>query len=201
MSDSLWPYGLYSPWNSTSQNTRVGSHSLLQEIFPTQGSNLGLPNCRWILYQLSHQGSPGILEWVGCPSSRGSSWPRNRTAVSCITGGFFTKWATREDARDWRAPAEVKGGLDWTGINQKTSNRINDPFAQSGCRTTTPQKLALGLFLHPWNPVLCDTCWDCEEERWLTACEHEKGNLLPFLWMITYMDTACFLFPTSDPFQ
>ena len=46
------------PWNSPGQNTGVGSLSLLQEIFPTQGSNAGLPNCRRILYQLSHQGSP-----------------------------------------------------------------------------------------------------------------------------------------------
>ena len=58
VSDSLWPRGLYSPWNSPGQNTGVGSLSLLQGIFPTQGSNLGLLHCRWILYQLSHQGSP-----------------------------------------------------------------------------------------------------------------------------------------------
>ena len=50
-----------------------GYLSLLQRIFLTQESNRGLLQCRWILYQLSHQGSPGILEWVGCPSSRGSS--------------------------------------------------------------------------------------------------------------------------------
>ena len=35
----LWPHGLYIPWNSPGQNTGVGSLSLLQEIFPTQGSN------------------------------------------------------------------------------------------------------------------------------------------------------------------
>ena len=58
MSDSLWPHGLYSPWNSPGQNTGVGSHSLLEGIFPIQGSNPGLLHCRWILYQLSHQGSP-----------------------------------------------------------------------------------------------------------------------------------------------
>ena len=52
------PHGLYSPWNSPSQNTRVGSLSLLQGIFPTQGTNPGLPHCRWILYQLNHKGSP-----------------------------------------------------------------------------------------------------------------------------------------------
>ena len=57
MSDSLRPHGLYSPWNSPGQNTGVGSLSLLQETFPTQGSNPGLLHCRWILYQLSHKGS------------------------------------------------------------------------------------------------------------------------------------------------
>ena len=58
MSDSLRPHGLYSPWNSPGQNTGVGSLSLLQGIFPTQGLNPGLTRCRQILYQLSHQGSP-----------------------------------------------------------------------------------------------------------------------------------------------
>ena len=37
-----------------------------------------------------------ILEWVAISSSRGSSWPRHRTWVSCIAGRFFTVWATRE---------------------------------------------------------------------------------------------------------
>ena len=50
--------GLHSPWNSAGQNTAVGSLSFLQGIFPTQGWNPGLPHCRWILYQPSHQGSP-----------------------------------------------------------------------------------------------------------------------------------------------
>ena len=70
MSDSLQPQGLYSPWNSPGQNAGVGSLSLHQGIFPAQGLNPGLPHCRWILYQLSHKGSPRILEWVAyCFSS------------------------------------------------------------------------------------------------------------------------------------
>ena len=56
--------------DSPGQNTGVGCLSLLQGIFPTQGSNPGLPPCRWILYCLSHQGSPRILEWVAYPFSR-----------------------------------------------------------------------------------------------------------------------------------
>ena len=73
VSNSLQPNGLYSPWNSLGQNNGVSSLSLLQGIFPTQVSNPGLPHCRWILYQLSHQESPRILEWVAYPFSSGSS--------------------------------------------------------------------------------------------------------------------------------
>ena len=69
ISDSLRPHRLYSPWNSLGQNTGVGSLSLLQGIFPTQGSNPGLPHCRWILHQLSHKRSPRILEWVAATAS------------------------------------------------------------------------------------------------------------------------------------
>ena len=62
MPNSLGPHGLYSPWNSSGQNTGVGSLSLLQGIFPTQGSNPGFLHCRWILYQLSYEGSP--KQWL-----------------------------------------------------------------------------------------------------------------------------------------
>ena len=57
VSNSLQPHGLYSPWDSPGQNTGLGSLSLLQGIFPTQGLNPGLLHCRQILYHLSHMGS------------------------------------------------------------------------------------------------------------------------------------------------
>ena len=81
---------------SPGKNTGLGCYVLLQGIFPTQGSKPGLPHCRQILYHLSHQGSPWILEWLSYPFSRGSSRPQNWTRISCIAGGFFTSWATRE---------------------------------------------------------------------------------------------------------
>ena len=84
------------PWNSPGWNSGVGSLSLLQGIFPTQGSNPGLPHCRQILYQLNHKGSPRILEWVAYLFSNRSSWPRKQIEVSRIAGGFFTNWAMRE---------------------------------------------------------------------------------------------------------
>ena len=62
MSDSLWPHGLYPtrllhPWDFPGKNTGVSCHFLLQGIFPTQGSNPGLPHCKQMLYCLSHQES------------------------------------------------------------------------------------------------------------------------------------------------
>ena len=63
VSDSVWPHGLYSPWNFPGQNTGVGSLSLLQGIFPNQGLNQDLLHCRRILYQLNYQGSPF---WYEC---------------------------------------------------------------------------------------------------------------------------------------
>ena len=94
ISDSLRPCGLYSPWNSLGQNTGVGSLSLLQGTFPTQGANSGHPkntgvgslsllqgifptqesnpgllHCRWILDQLSYQGSPELNCWIKMQSS------------------------------------------------------------------------------------------------------------------------------------
>ena len=136
MSDSLPPYGLYSPRNSPGQNagvvafpfsrassqprdwtevspiaggfflpaepqgkpknTGVGSLPLLQGIFPTQRLNSGLPHYRWIFYQLSHKGSPWIMEWVFDPFSSRSSQCRNWTRFSCIAGRLFTNWAKKE---------------------------------------------------------------------------------------------------------
>jgi len=70
-----WYHGLCSPWNSPGQNTGVGSLSLLQGIFPTQGLNPGLPHCKQILYQLNNHGSEEELKnlWWGW-KKRVKSW-------------------------------------------------------------------------------------------------------------------------------
>ena len=78
---------IYSPWNSPGQNTGVGSCSLLQGIFPTQGWNPGLLHCRWILYQIvyssmnesyqsSHECNPISIQWPICSKikSRKIDW-------------------------------------------------------------------------------------------------------------------------------
>ena len=96
-SGSWQPHGLYNPWNSPKQNNVRGSPSLLQGIFPTQGSSPGLPPCRWILCHLSHKTKN--TEVVAYPFSSRSSVHRNWTGVSCIAGRFFTNWAIREALR------------------------------------------------------------------------------------------------------
>jgi len=63
VSNSLWPYGLWPtrllcPWDSPAKNTGVDCYSLLQKIFPTQGSNSGLLHCKQILYCLSYRKDP-----------------------------------------------------------------------------------------------------------------------------------------------
>ena len=79
------------------KNTRVGSLSLRLGNLSTQESNWGLLHCRQILYNLSHQGSPRILEWVAYPFSRRSSRPRNQTEFPAL----------QEDS----LPAELPGKL------------------------------------------------------------------------------------------
>ena len=72
LSDSLRTHGL-SPWNSPGQNTGVGSLSLPQGIFPTQGLNPGLPHCKRSLYQLSL-----------------SSLTRDQTLTACLGSKVLT---------------------------------------------------------------------------------------------------------------
>ena len=54
------PTRLLCPWNFPGNSTGVDCHFLLQGIFPTQGSNSGLPHCRQTLYRLRHQGSQSL---------------------------------------------------------------------------------------------------------------------------------------------
>ena len=87
VSDSLW---LHSPWNSPGQNTGVGSPSLLQGIFPTQGLNLGLPHCRQILYQMSHQGRCRCLGRCLKPfASQGGSLSLQHPPLLCFLLGMW----------------------------------------------------------------------------------------------------------------
>ena len=112
-------------------------YAVLQGTFPTQGSNPGLLHGGGILYQLSHHGSPRILEWVAYPFSRGSSQPWNQTRVSCIAEGFFTLWATREalisyiptQNKKFKVLKEKKTFLVWKTFKTWGSTTLSYPFS------------------------------------------------------------------------
>ena len=86
-------------WDPLGQNTGVGRLSLLQRTLPHPGIEPRSPALQVDSLPLNHQGNPRILEWVACPFSSGSSWPRNRTGVSWIAGRFFTNWTIRESQK------------------------------------------------------------------------------------------------------
>ena len=69
----LWPARLHDPWNYPGKNTGVGSHFLLQGIFPNQGSNISLLHCRQILYQLRHLGIWAFTKRIVPPLASESS--------------------------------------------------------------------------------------------------------------------------------
>ena len=88
-----------TPWNSPGQNTGVGSLSLLQGIFPTQGSKPDLPHGRWIPYQLSRKGSPkGNQSWIFT----------GRTDAEAETPIL---WPT--DTKSWLIGKDPDAGKDW----------------------------------------------------------------------------------------
>ena len=120
LSDSLRPNGLYSPWNSPCQNTGMGSFSLLQGIFPTQGSNPGFPHCRQILYQLSHNRSPvysiSEVKW----SEVAQSCLSLCDPMDCSLTGSSINGILQARILDWVASSFSRGSSrprDWTRVS------------------------------------------------------------------------------------
>ena len=157
LSDSLRPQGLHSPWNSLGPNTGVGSLSLLQCIFPTQGSNPGLLHYRWILYQLSHKGSqqtvenssrdgnmriPDLPPETSVCRSRSSSWTGHGTtdwfqirkgyvkAVYCHIAYLIYMWNARLD--------EEQAGIKTAGRNINNLRYADDTTHRKQRRTKEP---------------------------------------------------------------
>ena len=114
VSDSLWPHGLYSPWNSPGQNTWMGSLSLLQRIFQTQGSNPGFPHCRRILNQLSHKGSPCF-------------WFYSVQSLSCVWL-FMTPWtATHQVSLFITNSWSLLKHMSWISDDIQLSHPLSSP--------------------------------------------------------------------------
>ena len=148
MSDSVRPHRrqptrLHSLWDSPGKNTGVGCHFLLQGLFPAQGSNPGLLHCRWILYQLSHKGSPGdctaaaARSLQSCPtlcnpidgSPPGSSFHgilQARTLENCLS---------LLQCRKVKSESEVTSGLLYTIFYDIETNHLLDRTLRQKCLT------------------------------------------------------------------
>ena len=110
MSDSFRPHGL-SPWNSPGQNTGVGSLSLLQGIFPTQGSNPGLPRCRQTLYHLSHRGS--LFRGEGPPKITRKGLQRDRPPNDYKASGLLSHFLIKQLPSSLRTPSGPACPMTW----------------------------------------------------------------------------------------
>ena len=97
-----WTIQLYSPWNSPGQNTGVGSLSLLQGIFRTQGLNPYLPHCRQILYQLSHKRSP----FPGIYMGKNKTLIQKDTCTPMFIAALFTI------AKIWKQSTSISRQMD-----------------------------------------------------------------------------------------
>ena len=90
------PGRLLCPWRFSQQEYWSGLPCSPPGDLPNPGIKPRSPTMQADSLLLEPPGKSKNTEWVAYPFSRGSSWPRNRTGVSCIAGRFFTSWATRE---------------------------------------------------------------------------------------------------------
>ena len=90
-----WPSRFLCPWDFPGKNTGVGCHFLLQEIFPTEGVNPGLPHCKQTLYRLSHQGSFYSQEILKSQNNSGKGKQSWRAHTSWFENIIKLQWASQ----------------------------------------------------------------------------------------------------------
>ena len=201
MSDSLPLCGLYSPWNSSGQNTGVGNLSLFQEIFPTQGSNPGLLHCRGILYQLSHKGSPSDpgRSPLSCNRTR-IQLPFHTATLDllsyCVTFHSFGSWPFKKQnpcgGGERSRPLEAEGG---------STLSLNPSLAYSLCRAQAATQGRMGgLGRASWSreetfssvQLSRSVVSDSSSENETGGCQNNTPMLpFPQLSCITIRATSC----------
>ena len=160
------PTRLLRPWNFLGKGTGVGCHLLLQGIFPTQGSNLGLLHCRQTLYPLSHQGSL----WA-CWSAE---WHPGDTKTA-----FFS----------------LSGSPDYTAKGRQFSRPVCKCLSLATAHWWLPKNYGCYIILiWLWVPIKTGDAWPSkpqDEHEWIcqgstspgatgrTRAAHVHGSLMP----------------------
>ena len=182
LSDSLRPHELYRPQKFPGQNTGVCSLSLLLGIFPTQGSNQGLPHCRKILYQLSHKGSPNVL-WFSAVPARNC---RHRQGDSCRHRQGDSKVCTERPYNNKQS---------WKGRKEESSPLSPVPAPCVFCRLWFC-KVRCPFWIHNcissgWNSPTSSLVWvstavgrrqACAGQIYLVFQNEKAGQLGQYLW-------------------
>ena len=151
MSDSLWPHRLWPtrllcPWDSPGKNVGVGSLSLLQAIFLTQGLDPGVLHYRRVLHHLIHQGSLKLTHKTNHPISLSlmqnlnlvtyHCWVRNLVKVKVKSFNhvwlFATPWTVA-----YQAPPSMGFSRQecWSGLPFPSPGDLPDPGIESGSLT------------------------------------------------------------------
>ena len=142
----------------------MGSLSLLQGIFPTQGLNPGLPHCKWILYQLSHKGSPRILEWVANP------FPGDLPDPGIELGSP----ALQADSLLTELSGKLKNWCFWTVVLEKT---LESPLNYKEIKPVHPKGDQSWVFIgrtdvEDETPIL----WPSDAKSWLIWKDPDAGK-------------------------
>jgi len=109
-----------------------------------------------------------ILEWVAISFYRGSSWPRNRTQVSCTAGRVFTNWATREVPERW----ESKNWYFWTVVLEKT---LENPLDSKEIKLVHPKGNQFWLFIGRTDAEALKL-WPPDAKNWLSGKDPGAGK-------------------------
>ena len=160
---------LLCSWNSLGKNFEVGSHSLHQGIFMTQGLNLRLLHCRQILYRLSYQGMPMVvIEMPNCYKNF-----IHLLSVSVSVNGTPLQYSCLENPMD--------GGAWWAAVHgvAKSRTQLRD-FTFSFHLHALEKEMAtrssvLGWRIPGWSPVGY-RLWGCTESDTTEAISSSSSS-------------------------
>ena len=203
MSDSLWPHVLYSPWNSPGQNTGVGSLSLLQGIFPTQGLNPGLPHCRRILLPAEPQGY-NLRRWRQACPGRGGAICWLAVGRRLWSSSIFQQNKAQQQQEISPKDLLIKWTCLWKWQKAGVSYLLSFRWARCPSAGSARQPRPLAI-LGPapcgrWNSQVPSTCLkSVPSESFSLLCTHYPMSAVSSaLFISTCQNPICSLRPNSN---